>query len=195
MNRNRWILVGVIVCIAIVLYENKGQGILARFLNKTTSSASSEQTLSNYIADNISKPGTPAPVFSLTGLDGQHYEVGGKRDKPLLLNFWASWCDPCKEEAPDLVNLYKKYGDQLDVYGVNVTAYDKLEDAKKFVEEYHYTFPVLLDEKEEVYRRYNGIAFPTNVLIDKNGVIQEVIVGILPPEELEAKLKNLVGEK
>ncbi|MNW37492.1 Thiol-disulfide oxidoreductase ResA [compost metagenome] len=194
MNRNRWILVGVIVCLAVVLYENSGQSILSRFSDKTKNSSPSEQTLSNLIAENTPKPGTPSPAFSLTGLDGHNYEVGGKRDKPLLLNFWASWCDPCKEEAPDLVNLYKKYGDKMDVYGVNVTAYDKLENAKKFVEEYHYTFPILLDEKEEVYRMFNGIAFPTNALIDKNGVIQEVIIGILPPEELEAKVKKLLED-
>ncbi|MNM85345.1 Thiol-disulfide oxidoreductase ResA [compost metagenome] len=195
MNRNRWILVGVILCLAFVLYENNGQGILSRLTEKKQNTAPSEETLSNFIAESIPKPGTPSPTFSLTGLDGEKYEVGGKRDKPLLLNFWASWCDPCKEEAPDLVNLYKKYGDKLDVYGVNVTLYDKLENAKQFVKEYNYTFPVLLDEKEEVYRMFNGIAFPTNVLIDENGVIEEVIVGILPPEQLEAKVKALLEKR
>ncbi|MNZ26845.1 Thiol-disulfide oxidoreductase ResA [compost metagenome] len=195
MNRNRWILVGVILCLAFVLYENNGQGILSRLTEKKQNTAPSEETLSNFIAESIPKPGTPSPTISLTGLDGEKYEVGGKRDKPLLLNFWASWCDPCKEEAPDLVNLYKKYGDKLDVYGVNVTLYDKLENAKQFVKEYNYTFPVLLDEKEEVYRMFNGIAFPTNVLIDENGVIEEVIVGILPPEQLEAKVKALLEKR
>ncbi|MBW4840585.1 MAG: TlpA family protein disulfide reductase, partial [Paenibacillaceae bacterium] len=100
--------------------------------------------------------------------------------------------DPCKEEAPELKALAEKYKDSLDIYAVNVTLYDKLDEAKAFVKEYGYTFPVLLDEKEEVYRMFNGIAFPTNVLIDEQGVIRDVIVGVILPEELEAKIKNLI---
>lgn len=189
MNRNRWILIGIVVCLAFVVYENRDQGILSQFTNKTESASGQ---LEEYIAANTLKPGTLSPSFTLEGMDGSHYEVGGKREKPLLLNFWASWCDPCKEEAPDLVRLYETYGDKLDVYGINVTTYDKLDHAKEFVAEYGYKFPVLLDEKEEAYRSFNGIAFPTNVLIDSNGVIHEVIVGYLPPEELEAKVKSLL---
>ena len=81
----------------------------------------------------------------------------------------------------------------MDMYGVNVTPYDKLKDAKAFVEEYKLTFPILLDEDGEAYAKYNGVAFPTNVLIDKNGVIQEVILGILPEKELERKIKKVIN--
>lgn len=86
-----------------------------------------------------------------------------------------------------------KYKDKLDLYGVNVTSYDKLKDAKAFVDEYQLTFPVPLDEKGTVYAQYNGVAFPTNVLIDSRGVIQEIILGILPEKELERKIKELVA--
>src|SRR4051794_16340982 len=74
-----------------------------------------------------------APSFTLTGLDGSTYTVGGAREKPLFVNFWASWCGPCEEEAPDLVNLYNKYKGQFDLYAVNVTQGDKLENVKAFV--------------------------------------------------------------
>ncbi|MNP60867.1 Thiol-disulfide oxidoreductase ResA [compost metagenome] len=126
-------------------------------------------------------------------MDGKQYAVGGKRDKALLLNFWASWCDPCREEAPELVKIAEKYKDSLDVYGVNVTFYDKLDDVKKFVKEYGFAFPVLLDEKEKVYRMYNGIAFPTNILIDKDGVIRDVVIGLVSPEDLEGKIDKLLN--
>ncbi len=195
MKRNRWILAALLVLLAAALYENYGNGIKS-FLGiekNATPASGSDQSVSALVAKNVPKPGTKAPEFSLVGLDGQSYEVGGKRDKPLLLNFWASWCDPCKEEAPDLVKLAEKYGDQLDMYAVNVTFYDKLEDAKAFVDNYGYRFPVLLDENEELYRKYNGIAFPTNVLINADGTIQDVIVGTLSPEELEAKIKELLN--
>ncbi|WP_334073334.1 MULTISPECIES: TlpA disulfide reductase family protein [Paenibacillus] len=199
MRKNGWIWGGLLILLlAYAVYDNQGNGWLS-FLDAGKSQEAEEagvagnnQAVSALVAANAPKPGTAAPEFSLPGLDGETYKVGGERNKPLLLNFWASWCDPCKEEAPDLVKLADKYSDTLDVLAVNVTFYDKLDKAKAFVKEYGYTFPVLLDEKEEVYRKYNGIAFPTNVLIDKDGKIQDVIVGTLPAEELEAKIRKLV---
>ncbi|MEK4510040.1 TlpA family protein disulfide reductase [Paenibacillus sp. FSL K6-2524] len=195
MNRNRWIMVALVLLIGAALYGNSGKGLLSFLKANDKSEATLNQTSESLIANaaqGAPKPGTLSPEFSLVGLDGKTYQVGGKRDKPLLINFWASWCDPCKEEAPDLVTLANKYNDQLDVYAVNVTMYDKLDNVKKFVEQYGYTFPVLLDEKEEVFRKFNGAAFPTNVLVDKDGVIQDLIIGILPADELEAKLKKLL---
>ncbi|MGG1614057.1 TlpA family protein disulfide reductase [Paenibacillus phoenicis] len=190
MKRNRWILAGLLVLLVIALLDRGGQeGWFGSFLSGSKED-NNEPSLSAMAAEGAPKPGTAAPTFALTGLDGKTYEVGGKRDKVLLLNFWASWCDPCKEEAPELKALSEKYKDSLDIYAVNVTLYDNLDEAKAFVKKYGYTFPVLLDEKEELYRKYNGIAFPTNVLIDEQGVIRDVIVGVISPEELEAKIKT-----
>ncbi|MCT2194178.1 TlpA disulfide reductase family protein [Paenibacillus sp. FSL K6-2441] len=192
MKRNRWILAGLLVLLVIALLDRGGQeGWFGSFLSGSKED-NNEPSLSAMAAEGAPKPGTAAPTFALTGLDGKTYEVGGKRDKVLLLNFWASWCDPCKEEAPELKALSEKYKDSLDIYAVNVTLYDNLDEAKAFVKKYGYTFPVLLDEKEELYRKYNGIAFPTNVLIDEQGVIRDVIVGVISPEELEAKIKSLI---
>ncbi|MGP0587758.1 TlpA family protein disulfide reductase [Paenibacillus timonensis] len=192
MNRNRWILAALLVLLAIALLDRGGQDGWFSSFSGGFKGSEKEPSLSAMAAEGAPKPGTAAPAFSLPGLDGKTYEVGGKRNKVLLLNFWASWCDPCKEEAPELKALAEKYKDSLDIYAINVTLYDKLDEAKAFVKEYGYTFPVLLDEKEEAYRMFNGIAFPTNVLIDEQGVIRDVIVGVIPPEELEAKIKNLI---
>ncbi|GGH15924.1 TlpA family protein disulfide reductase [Paenibacillus segetis] len=197
MNRNRWILIGLLLLLGVALYGNTGKGLLSfvRTTDKSETETNLDQnseSLSALAAAGAPKPGSATPEFTLKGLDGKSYQVGGQREKPLLLNFWASWCDPCKEEAPDLVDLAGKYSDKLDVYAVNVTQYDKIDNVKEFVETYNYTFPVLLDEKEEVFRKFNGAAFPTNVLIDKNGVIQELVIGVLSAEELEAKIKKLV---
>lgn len=192
MKRNRWILAGLLVLLVIALLDRGGQeGWFGSFLSGSKGD-NNEPSLGAMAAEGAPKPGTAAPTYELAGLDGKTYEVGGKREKVLLLNFWASWCDPCKEEAPELKALSEKYKDSLDIYAVNVTLYDNLDEAKAFVKKYGYTFPVLLDEKEELYRKYNGIAFPTNVLIDEQGVIRDVIVGVISPEELEAKIKSLI---
>jgi len=189
MRKNIPILALLMILLGIALYQNYGSELLSFF---GAGSSKETKTLGAVIAEGAPKPGSSSPAFAWKGLDGSPYKVGGKRDKPVLVNFWASWCDPCKDEAPDLVKLYEKYGGQLDIYGVNVTAYDTVEKAEAFVKEYGIQFPVLLDQKEEVYKKFNGMAFPTNVLIDKDGVIQDLIIGILPPKDLEAKIKKLL---
>ncbi|WP_246188081.1 TlpA family protein disulfide reductase [Paenibacillus tengchongensis] len=138
-------------------------------------------------------PVMPAPSFVLQDAGGNTYQVGGLREKALLVNFWASWCGPCQLEAPDLNRLAVKYKAVLDVYSVNVTSQDTKSGAERFVRRYMPTFPVLYDLKGEVFAKYNGQAFPTNVLIDRNGNIREVILGLLPAEELERKIASLVS--
>ncbi len=135
--------------------------------------------------------GLLAPSFTLQGTDGSTYRVGGIREKAVILNFWASWCDPCKEEAPELNAMATKYREVLDIYGINVSGQDYKPNAERFIKKYALVFPVMYDLKDEVYKQYNGAVFPTNVLIDKNGVISEIILGVLSPAELEEKIIKL----
>ncbi|MBP2001275.1 thiol-disulfide isomerase/thioredoxin [Paenibacillus shirakamiensis] len=192
MKRMGLILSVVALLLAIALYQNSDKGIMSWWDQWMSKPSSLGATAS---ANSGLKIGSDAPSFSLQALNGQTYSIGGSRDKPMLLNFWASWCGPCQEEAPDLVRLSDKYKQNLDVYSVNVTMYDKLKDAKEFVDKYKYTFPVLLDEKAEAYQQYNGVAFPTNILIDRHGKIQDVIIGTLTAKDLEFKLMKLVDSK
>ncbi|MBW4083170.1 TlpA disulfide reductase family protein [Paenibacillus sp. S150] len=136
--------------------------------------------------------GLLAPAFSLQE-GGHSYSVGGAREKAVLLNFWASWCGPCQQEAPALNALALKYKNVLDIYGINVTSQDYKPNAERFVRKYVLTFPIMYDLKGEVFDKYKGAVFPTNVLVDKNGVISEVILGLLSPEELEQKIITLTG--
>lgn len=139
--------------------------------------------------------GQLAPSISLDVLGGQNpITVGGKQNKPIFVNFWASWCDPCKAEAPDLVKLHDKYKDKLLMVSINVTAHDTEEGAKEFVSAFGLTNPVLLDTTGKAFKAYNGIGFPTNVLLDKNGVIRQRYDGIRPPAELEKAIQQVIEE-
>ncbi|WP_052410164.1 TlpA family protein disulfide reductase [Paenibacillus durus] len=141
------------------------------------------------------KAGLLAPSFTIQGENGTVYAVGGARDKAVLLNFWASWCDPCRAEAPELNKIAEKYKDTLDIYGINVTSYDYKANADRFVKKYKLIFPVMFDLKGEAYAKYNGAVFPTNVLIDRSGVISEIILGGLTAEQLDVKLEKLMQQQ
>jgi len=136
--------------------------------------------------------GYAAPSFEMTGTDGATHRVGGAREKPLLLNFWASWCIPCQVEAPDLQELYEAYGDRFDLYGVNVTSMDTRKNAMAMVEEYGFTFPVLFDEDGALADTYQFISIPTSFLIDRNGTIVDVF-NFTHREELESKIRDMIS--
>lgn len=133
----------------------------------------------------------PVPSFTLKGLDGQTYQVGGPRDKPLMINFWASWCGPCHEEAPDLKQVYERYKDKFDLYAVNVTKGDRVEDVRGFVNRYGVSFPVLLDDQGKTAEMYRILFVPTSFLIDKQGVLRDVI-HVLPHDQLEKRIQMLI---
>lgn len=137
------------------------------------------------------KPGYAAPSFQLLNLDGQPMEVGGKRDKPLLLNYWASWCLPCQEELPDLQWLYEQYGSQLDIYGVNATYHDEVILAQKKVKQFGLQFPIMMDPDGVGLDLYKVSAIPMTFLIDREGRIVEVL-HLLDRDELEKRIKKLI---
>ncbi|GGG55815.1 TlpA family protein disulfide reductase [Paenibacillus radicis (ex Gao et al. 2016)] len=131
------------------------------------------------------KAGSVAAEFQLPGLDEKAYEVGGKQDKLSFVNFWASWCGPCELEAPDLQTLQEKYGDEINLYGVNATKFDKERSAREFVQEHEFTFPILMDRSGDVTKQYKVNTFPTTFLIDSEGVIRERINGVITIAEWE----------
>ncbi|WP_159883429.1 TlpA family protein disulfide reductase [Paenibacillus puerhi] len=136
--------------------------------------------------------GFKAPEFTLSALDGKSYSLEKLRGKPVVVNFWASWCSPCKDEAPELVRLYKKFGNQIEIFAVNLAKIDSLPEATAFSEKYNLPFPVLLDEKAEASRKYRLRATPTTYFISKNGIIADMLIGQADPDKLEKKFAQLV---
>ncbi|SFL27342.1 Thiol-disulfide isomerase or thioredoxin [Paenibacillus sp. 1_12] len=151
------------------------------------------QSLAAAIARPVAASNQLAPAFDLQGLDGKSYHVGGVRDKPLIINFWASWCGPCHEEAPDLKQMYEVYKDELDIYAVNVTKGDRMQDVQGFVKQYELPFPVLLDTKGLTAEQYRLQVVPTSFLLNKEGVLVDVI-HVLPAKALEAKIRLLLNK-
>lgn len=141
---------------------------------------------SSAAAEEKPKIGYLAPAFELPDLGDRTVRAGGASDKLTMINFWASWCGPCDLEAPDLQELHERHADRLLLIGVNSTKYDRERDARRFVDEHELTFPIVMDREGAVTKLYKVQQFPTTLLVDKNGVIRERIVGVLSRTQWEA---------
>jgi peroxiredoxin len=137
-----------------------------------------------------------APNITLQNLQGETVELSDYRGKNVVLNFWATWCKPCKEEMPHLQDYYEKYkGEQnVEVLGVNLTfATDSEKNVKQFVESYDLTFPILLTYDEEVEKLYRVLTIPSTFFIDEEGHIQQKIVGPLDEKSLHFYVNELIN--
>ncbi|OUM90832.1 MAG: hypothetical protein BAA01_07630 [Bacillus thermozeamaize] len=140
--------------------------------------------------------GSQAPDFTLQGMDGQTYPLRELRgQKPVVVNFWASWCPPCELEAPDLVYLYGKYKEQIEIFAVNLTNQDTIEGARAFAQRHGFAFPVLLDQKGSVARDYQVLSIPTSYFIDKDGIIRHKLIGITTRGRLEVMFQELIEQR
>jgi thiol-disulfide isomerase/thioredoxin len=121
--------------------------------------------------DSLDVAGKPAPDFTLESLEGKNIQLSGYKGQAVLLNFWATWCGPCKIEMPWFVDLQKEYGPQgLQIVGVAMDDSSK-EDIAKFVKEMGVNYPILLG-KEAVGEQYGGVnVLPTTFFIDRDGKI------------------------
>jgi len=115
------------------------------------------------------KDRAPAPDFTLPNLEGKKIALKDFRGKLLMLNFWASWCLPCREEMPAMERLYQRYKDKgFVILGVNIK--DEKKSALSFVKELKITFPIAFDPKGEVGLLYGAWGLPTTYLIDAKGI-------------------------
>ena len=123
--------------------------------------------------------GQAAPDFTLTGLDGKSYSLAALRGKVVIVNFWATWCPPCRAEMPSMEQLYRELGDEgLVMLAVNIEK-DGRQTLPKFLAATPHSFPILLDEKETVQKRYGVYKFPESFIIRKDGVIDDKVIGAI----------------
>ena len=139
-----------------------------------------------------------APDFVLPRLDGQAVTLGDFRGKSVLLNFWASWCEPCRYEMPFLEEVHQNWqGKGLVLLAVNIA--ESPQTVEEFMQYFGYSFQVLLDLNGEVaseYNKYNAVGrgIPMTFFIDREGIIRDIKVGaFLDKEELEGRLERIIA--
>lgn len=136
--------------------------------------------------------GNRAPDFTLDSIDGELslYDFHGQ---VVMINFWASWCGPCRMEMPDVKAMYEKYRDQgFVVIGVNIG--ETADTVASFAEQFELAFPMMLDAQAQVARQFGAYSIPTSYFLDRQGVIRDARAGALPASFIEQVITPLLDE-
>ncbi|WP_019413971.1 redoxin domain-containing protein [Paenisporosarcina sp. TG20] len=139
------------------------------------------------------KKGDIAPDFELSTLNGDMVKLSNYRGRKVILNFWATWCAPCKTEMPHMENYYKKNKDSanVEIIAINMTTADRPGIVKKFVDSYGLTFPIPLDVEGKAMDAYQIIPLPTTYMINTDGTIAHLIRGPVDEKLLKELVKTL----
>ncbi|MBI2186197.1 MAG: TlpA family protein disulfide reductase [Acidobacteria bacterium] len=186
MKNRHWItlgLVGYMALAALVAWYARA----ANRASITTRAASSETRTLELLGDRV-----PVPSFSARDLNGRLVSSDEWRGKVTLVNFWATWCGPCRTEIPELVALQDTYRDQLQIVGVAVDE-GSVEAVKQFVAEHKINYVVVMEtpELQEIFPGVLGL--PATFLLDRDGRIAQQHIGILDPTRTEEEVRAFAG--
>ena len=145
----------------------------------------------DFLTKSVAETREPAPDFSLELFDGSIFRLSDHRGKPVLINFFASWCVPCKEEIPALEKIGQEYGSQGVVF-LAIAVNDSEEKARIFVDELGLSFPAGIDKTNSVQEAFGLYGVPTTFFIDKEGITNYLHAGIVTEELLRHELDKLL---
>jgi|YelNatPaOPRAMG01_1025707.scaffolds.fasta_scaffold315393_2 peroxiredoxin len=128
-----------------------------------------------------------APDFKLNSIDGKEIKLSDFKGKKIILNFWATWCPPCRAEIPDFVKFYNENKNKVEIIGIAVGS--KENEVIEIIKKYKITYPVCISDKniEKLYGPINMV--PTSFIIDEKGYVKEKKIGIMTEEDLKGILK------
>jgi len=134
-----------------------------------------------------------APLFTLKNLDGEDVSLEDYRGKIVFVNFWATWCGPCRMEIPHFVKLVDKYDDDLVILGISVDNPKDYEKIPPFSSQYNINYPILLDSRGEVNYLYGGIqSIPTTFVLDREGKALGRIMGARSYEQFDELMQKIM---
>lgn len=139
------------------------------------------------------EPDQPAPPFDLATLDGSRVALADFRGRPVVINFWATWCVPCRVEMPMLIGAWRGHRDrELEIVAVNLTDQERGKDVRRFVEELALPFHVALDARGRVRERYGLVSLPTTLFVDSAGTVRARHSGPLSEHNLSEGLAAIL---
>ena len=175
----------VVLAVAVVIVG----GI--RYLNSAPAETPEEPTVSA----ETTEPADLAPDFTVYDIDGNPVKLSDFRGKPVILNFWASWCGPCKAEMPDFEEAYLEYGEDIHFVIVNLTdgRSETVESASAYISQQGYTFPVYYDTAMEAAYAYNVTSIPRTYFIDAEGKLVYAVTQMISADALQSGIDMLLS--
>ncbi len=160
-------------------------------LGSNKSDLSIERNTSDNVS-NIKKDGEKAPPFSLKSVDGKTIKLTDYKGKIVILDFWATWCPPCRRGIPDLISIQKEYKKKVVVIGISLDRDKTIKDVPGFMKEYGVNYPVVYGD-DKIVVDYGGIrSIPTSFVVDQKGNIVDMHVGLVPKDVFVSKIKELL---
>ena len=189
MKSKKTVLIIVLAFVALmvgatVLYNNLGADLAPSQL--ATQPPATEVPAATEVPGETQPEPQPVPDFTVYDIDGNEVRLHDYFGKPIVLNFWASWCGPCKSEMPDFNEVYGELGEEIQFLMVNMTDGDRetVEIASEFLAQQGYTFPVFYDTAQNAAITYGVYSLPTTLFIDAEGYLVAYAPGAIPRESL-----------
>ena len=143
--------------------------------------------------EKVLEAGDKAPDFELVDLEGNKHRLSDYKGQGVFLNFWGSWCVPCKTEMPFMESQSKEFeGKGVHILALNIK--DTKLKAETFRDQYNLTFPIARDVDESVRRAYNVLPLPTTILINKDGIIEKIIPTGMDEEQIRLEMESIQPE-
>jgi len=210
MNNKKTLMIILLVFVlllggAYVLYTQLGKSMtpdqLAVQEPQQSEAADANETDSAETAEDADAQATPpekplAPDFTVYDAEGNEVRLSDYFGKPIVLNFWASWCGPCQMEMPDFHEKYLELGEDINFLMINMTTgRETLESALAFIEEHEYTFPVFYDTESDAAMTYGAYSLPTTYFIDAEGYGIAQAVGAIDGATLQRGIDMILPQK
>jgi len=194
VTQKRSFPIGLVVILLASLIAGAGMAALVLLSNNTLkNTGGSGGILSMPTSTRILRAGQPAPEWTLKAFDGKPLHLSDTKGKPVLINFWASWCPPCKEETPALVAAYnelKTEGRAVEFIGIG-TNDPSLDALRKFATDSHVSYPLVYDADDKVSEAYAVLGMPTTVILDRNGTVHQIFMHALTKDEVLGIMRAL----